>query len=333
MKHYHRVVPYQKVGDDLVIEDKDNVFSSFYNSIGVPVNTSKSKMLTPGGHFVEYVSRQLWNKRDISPISAKLVNKTRRQPFLIYMLLKHVSERMEVDRKAFLASLVQNLELKEAERIKLFYLIDVFDRFSNQREENFSYSLNPPSEEQFGRIVMEALLVCNNRLRLKDGNIAERLTEEDNDKYSNLFNIQLMQGLGDFSLAAEQKLDLTELKTFLFYKRLFTESREELSASLGIFPRMQPFWVRSTETGFREVNREVVNLAFDLLLVTDKKICEQKIIHNLHNSVRENTKINVLLFKSLNKIVNESSKEIKIPGTFNIPQVRFLLNSYGSEDF
>jgi len=238
---------------------------------------------------------------------------------------------MEVDRKVFLASLVQNLELKEAERNKLFYLIDVFDRFSTQGEENLPYSLNPPSEEQFGRIVMEALLVCNNRISHNDGNIAERLTEEDNDKYSNLLNIQLMQGLSDYSLAAEQKLDLTELKTFLFYKRLFTESREELSASLGIFPKMPPFWVQSTETGFREVNREVIDLAFDLLLVTDKKICEQKIIHDLHNSVRENTKINVLLFKSLNKIVNKSSGDLMIPETFNIPQVRFLLDSYRSE--
>lgn len=333
MKHYKRIVPYQKVGDDLVIEDKDNVFTSFYNSIGVPVNTSKSKMLTPGGHYVEYVSRQLWNRRDVSPISPKLVNKTRRQPFLTYMLLNHISERMEVDRKVFLASLVQNMELKEAEKNKLFYLIDVFNRFSNQGEEDHTYSLNPPSEEQFARIVLEALIVSNNRIRLKDGHVAERLSEEDNDKYSNLLNIQLAGDLGDFSLASQQRLDLTELKTFLFYKRMFTESHEVYSASLGeILPKMPPFWIQSTETGFREVNREVINFAFDLLLVTDKKICEQKIIHSLHNSVRENNKINILLFKSLNKIVKRSTEDLKIPATFNLPPVRLLFDSYGSRD-
>lgn len=88
---------YQSVGDDLVVTDPDSVFGKLFETIGVKINLAKCKGSTPNGVFAEFVSRSLWEGKEYSLLSPKLVSKTIKQAYLIPTMLGHVRERCDVN--------------------------------------------------------------------------------------------------------------------------------------------------------------------------------------------------------------------------------------------
>jgi hypothetical protein len=83
----------KKVGDDEVIQDPQLKFVDAYNSIGVPINMSKSKFKTSNGNFIEFVSRNSWNNLDYSVISPSLISKYLRNDFYLPVLYDHIRQR------------------------------------------------------------------------------------------------------------------------------------------------------------------------------------------------------------------------------------------------
>lgn len=82
-----------EVGDDMVIQDPDFLLKAEFESIGVPINVSKSKVSTTWGNFVEFVSRNSWNGLDYSVISPGLLLKFRQNDYYSLTLLNHLRER------------------------------------------------------------------------------------------------------------------------------------------------------------------------------------------------------------------------------------------------
>jgi hypothetical protein len=82
-----------EVGDDMVIQDPEMLVPKHFESIGVPINYSKSKFAVKGISHVEFVSRNLTDGEDTSIISPSLVSRTRKQHFLIPTLVSHLNER------------------------------------------------------------------------------------------------------------------------------------------------------------------------------------------------------------------------------------------------
>lgn len=90
---YGRVLPYVKVGDDLHACDPDGVLKDAYESIGVPINLNKSKIMTSLGQFCELVSRNAWDGLEYSAISSNLLRRCRNNPFYVVILCEHINER------------------------------------------------------------------------------------------------------------------------------------------------------------------------------------------------------------------------------------------------
>jgi len=84
---------FMKVGDDLVIEDPDHKMIDRYQSIGVPINLSKSKFSTKFGNFTEFVSRNSLNNIDYSIVSPVLISKFLRNDYYGPTLYNHIKER------------------------------------------------------------------------------------------------------------------------------------------------------------------------------------------------------------------------------------------------
>jgi hypothetical protein len=94
LDHYGEILEYQKVGDDLAVQDPDFIFEKMYSSIGVPVNVFKSKRETSRGHFLEFVSRNLWDGMDCSILSPNVLTKALKQPYVYPVLTSHLAERV-----------------------------------------------------------------------------------------------------------------------------------------------------------------------------------------------------------------------------------------------
>lgn len=131
-KVYGHIPPYMKVGDDLIVKDPKRALLEWYPKIGVPVNILKSKMKTPNGHFAEFVSRSSWDGLDYSRISARLMARARKQPYILLVLYKHIIERMSDVKPDLLNRIIESMNLRDQDIRKLKVLMDIFQTFTGE---------------------------------------------------------------------------------------------------------------------------------------------------------------------------------------------------------
>jgi len=307
-QHYKKVMPYCKVGDDLVVSDKDNILAKFYPSIGVPVNLTKSKELTPKGLFVEFVSRNLWDGLDISPISAKLVYKSYKQHFLLPTLLLHLKERIAGPVLPSLNDLLQCMKMSKDELNKLYKIVDVYQRLSGEELCFIPEDVPVLSDEQFLRIVGHILLDCGVKLSQRDNhNISEEVQEEN----ETMFNDQSVLELDDFSLATRSRLTLAKLKTYIFFRKIYLRACDLDEGRYEIHD-VPTLWRFPAEDSNLEISTEFKELVLDIIFETQEELNRLKIIKSLSLEKWRDSKIIIALFSFLNKYVKLSETNISI---------------------
>lgn len=131
---------YNKVGDDLWIVDPDGIIPLRYHQIGSVVNLSKSKVPTPNGAFMEYVSRVAWDGIDVSRISPKVINRASDWRYIPVLLsvasqagvkipadrLPSLSKRTKDGREygALLATLLSTIKLTRVNGLQSYVNMD-----------------------------------------------------------------------------------------------------------------------------------------------------------------------------------------------------------------
>jgi len=221
LQHYKKVLPYMKVGDDLVVSDPDRIFEKFYPTIGVPIQITKSKMNSPNGHFVEFVSRLLWNKRDISPISGNLVAKARKQPYLLPVLASHISERTTPGIPCNLEALLQWTNVKDHVKQDLYNIVQAVNWVLGK-----TIFVLPEhkglSDKDLVRLLLNMICTAPDSIATDERKIINTPVEFD-DLYK-LFTERSDEPEGAiWRPVIRSNLNLQELRKFLFYEKKWSE--------------------------------------------------------------------------------------------------------------
>jgi len=331
-KRYGKVLGYMKVGDDLVASDPDNHLIEAYKTIGVPINLHKSKILTKAGHFSEFVSRNSWDGIDISIVSAKLLSKTKKQPFLIPCLLKHLEERGLTDNGT-LSRIIESIGQKDSEKVKLRTLIGLYERLSGKPLIGTSLTevLFETSREKFLVLEFVHLLLERFKTLEEDMKLNFNILESYDEKY---LKQQFYKG-DIISFYKDEDFPLRFIQLYQFLGSL----KNKVDQTLYNFMGCGAFEL--DDSGLSKEEWAICHLLLEQILLLDSWIDDLKITNRLALFSEDNPTIFVVLFKELNKIVNKVSSEgykpkripNLLPGLFfMVPQINQKLGLFRDPD-
>jgi hypothetical protein len=196
---------FMKVGDDTVVHDPLFLLKDVYESIGVPINTSKCKFTTCHGTFTEFVSRNSWNNLDYSIISPNLVAKFLRNDFYLSTLFHHVKQRSTnspsisqiLDMKRDLISSRKNFSLEKFEDRKknLMKIISLFQK---------AFQVDLLDTTEIANISQDELLLIMRNIVL--ATLAEYVIQTENllkDEKGNLSNAKVETLVGELKAVPE----------------------------------------------------------------------------------------------------------------------------------
>jgi len=310
-KHYGKVTNYQKVGDDLVVEDKNNVLMQFYPTIGVQVNSAKSKFLTSKGHFMEFVSRNVWDGNDISPYSANLIYKSIKQPYLLPTLLRHINER--TISQITLDLLIESINLPSKEKVKLYQLIQLYTTLTGDKE----FCVIPSGVELLTnlQILKIYIAIINDSL----SNALEKVQKEryKNDDQTMLLTLSMQKLVSElnndqWALFIDEGMDLERIKLFQFFKgvllqtpyfSMVTEENVEETVS------SEPFLNASGEP-----NDQLNKLVFDSFISYNEILMTHKMVGKINSS--SSSRYIIDMFVALNKFWKLRDDDVVIKSHF-----------------
>jgi hypothetical protein len=342
-----------KVGDDLVAEDPECKLQSWYESIGVPINLSKSKFLTHYGSFQEFVSRNLWNNHDYSSISPGLAAKFFRNSFYSLTFYHHVAERMDqhpsihellMNKKAVLESGAnfdpESWKVRHERLIKVINLLMI------------GCKLDPNILEPEHIIPIqgeEALLISQRMILLTIGLVTHYTTVLNSDDtfvaQENLTNmlvgelsefrstkpIQLTLSKGEELYEGIIKNELTFMEAVLLQRsRTFvskiSDSISKGSQNLSCEPRFEP--VRKCSiTGVLTLNPQFVDYITTIWSTLLECVTNHKVVGTNPFANRNPGRNDLELFKFMNNCLVESDNIILDLeyGTYNVPGTKDLV--------
>lgn len=179
---------FMKVGDDLILQDQDMKFKSWYEKIGVPINLSKSKFKTDFGNFNEYVSRNSWNGIDYSIISPGLVSKFLRNDYYCVVLYEHMKERQHpsstfteiLEMKKGLDTSKANFDLEKysTRQRKLLKIVNFLDIISENPILGSTFSWDA-SKEEILLLLENLILAFLGEMCLATDNLEQDLNPEN----------------------------------------------------------------------------------------------------------------------------------------------------------
>jgi hypothetical protein len=317
-KFYNRVVPYNKVGDDLVISDIDNVYMREYPKIGVEINLNKTKISTPNGNFIEYVSRTGWDQNDVSQISPNLVSRIHRQPLLFPVLLEHIKERNPKFSPTDSYDLISKTNMRKEEIHRITRVCILYQRLTG------SEIIKIPDGNNELTVTNITVINCLYRLIDKMNQSIAKYAKQLNETSSTL-NRELGEtlvnkfGISDsnlFRFATETKLQLSEIQLMLLTEaELKVRWEEQEHLAFGISPTAPDL-----DMGIRlEIyNHEFSNMIIDSIILADSKRLSIKLIDEYNPKSSKNTRALAQFFKTLNTILKNElesplSDDLKFP--------------------
>lgn len=347
LKEYNEVLFYKKVGDDLIVTDPRRVFSDQYSKIGVPINSSKSKVSTKHGHFVEFVSRNALNGVDYSTLSAKLLTKTAKQPYLLVTLIRHLRERLP---ESFIPTLGQVLEQMsagktnrpsyEAHRARINLLISLYQEFSG---DNIVVIDENPNFNNYHKFVMAIIL------KIAEYHSSKQFVPEDpeNERAGDLIT-GFTNGEFDceWTYYLESNMNLHDVKLFSYALQLnrkieaiaYSKAADggihniNFSGKLGPTKYVQ---LPKGDNGF-PYRQKLLSLLMNVLMETKCNALGIKILKSLDTVHPKNARPIVELFRDLNKLVEVAETRedwsLSLRDTLILREVgllrfyRFLLN-------
>jgi hypothetical protein len=311
-RHYGKILEYQKVGDDLVAQDPNNIFVEMYNSIGVPINVSKSKKLTPRGHFLEFVSRNLWDGMDYSILSPRVLTKALKQPYVYPVLVSHLAERIRLDAIPSLEEIFKitppgaNPTKSEEHKCSIKKLLGIYASLTGVdliKIENPEVYRN--TRKLLLAIIQEILKLHNeyaNKAYSQDSvaKCEDWVSEFVNNEYSDRWEYFV-----------DKSLSLNEIELFNFSLQVFTEMQdiEMVALSEGRIysvpeePHPNQYTLPGSSPPYRLA---VTMLLLQCLMVVKCKVENIQIIHSLDSLHPKNSEPTVHLLKSLNTCVKRS---------------------------
>lgn len=321
-QHYGKVLPYMKVGDDLVVSDPDRIFEKFYPTIGVPIQITKSKMNSPNGHFVEFVSRLLWDKRDISPISGNLLAKARKQPYLLPVLAAHLGERTTPGGPPNLESLVQCIKISDQARQDLYNIVQAVNWLMDK-----TIFVLPPIAGLSDKDMMLLLFRMITTLpdSIAEVQIAETKVPVDTVKLYEIFNQRLDEPSGATWLPLIQhNLSLQEIRQLLFYEKKWNKLAKWFSDDSLVNLDLVKNPTESIES-FEEgvvTNQRVLELAKWLALDLFQHSLNVKnnltIVESLSSGNSPDCPTIVELYSKINRFLKQKGEPGEIPANMNV---------------
>lgn len=312
LRYYKKILDYQKVGDDLVVHDPDKIFQEMYESIGVPVNVSKSKMLTPRGHFLEFVSRNLWDGKDCSILSPRVLTKALKQPYVYPVLVSHLAERIHLDAIPSLEVIFSktppgaNLIKFEEHKCSVKKLIGIYAGLTGHD----LIKIENPEVYKNTRKLLLAIIQEILNLHKEYANKAYSLESvaKCEDMVSEFINNEYEDRWKYF---VDKSLSLYEIELFNFSLLVFKQLQDIEMAGLSegqIFSVPKEFHPNQyTRSGISPTYRlAVTNLLLQCLMVVKCKVENIQIIDSLDSLHSKNAEPVVQLLKSLNHCVKVS---------------------------
>jgi hypothetical protein len=334
LSNYGKILPYMKVGDDLVVTDPKNIFRKMYNSIGVPINKSKTKGVAPNGHFLEFVSRNSWNGYDYSAISPNLVAKTLKQPFYIPTLVGHLEERLPNGRVPTLESILtvsqefaSSKEQYEEHKASTIELMKVYKELSGNHLIEIEDTATTGNLDKLRLSIIQKIVeitkkkfslnTCSDEINLAEEHYSEFINDEYADKWL-YFNDK------DFSLK--------EIELFNYFQQFHKTSLqiEEAAMQDGRIYDLSSYAVTSgSASDSHDTSPEKHHDQLLLACLTEAKCKLEgvKIIYDLGSTSPKNSRPMTELLKSLKHCLKESKNE-----AFNSeisPKDKFLLSTLG----
>jgi len=287
-KHYHTLPFYRKVGDDLVIEDKDNILYDHYPKIGVPINESKSKRTTYFGRYVEYVSRNSWNELDSSVIPANLLAKARRSPLLLCPLLTAINQRINSSKQTmYIDTIIDNVKCSQNIRDGILRTSSLYDYLLNENIlSNGSLLESYPDnteKEIFLHIISEISDLFDKVLEKWRPAMRELLIE---DHLRNQYDVS------DWKMFIDRELIPSDLQSYCFLKFL-SEQRDE---NMEVGERVAPYAsnILLQELLVKEENKYSIPMNFRLrvskfLFLLSNKLALNKVVGDLRSNIHESS--------------------------------------------
>jgi hypothetical protein len=327
--------PYvMNVGDDLILEDPDMLFVKRYESIGVPINLTKSKVHTDLGSFTEFVSRNAWNGHDYSSISPGLLSKFLRNDHYGPTLYHHIKER-DVNHPTFKElytmkkGIVQNslnFELVEHRFNNVFKLTTLLDLVENTRlieypdkewedlsTEKILLFLENLILSTLGDLVNQATLLMGNR----DSKIARAKAELLLTRYS-----LVSDDLSIMGFIESNSMSLVEAASAVQTLSVVQTARDNADKGIKtIVP--ERFVFRDVHTGIVEIDSQ----ALDFILKTQdsllRTVLGYKTLTRLSRFDKANTKSTLALYRYLTYVFKQDTQVLSLDtGAYRIPYKR-----------
>lgn len=330
LDHYKKILDYQKVGDDLAVQDPDNIFEKMYASIGVPINVSKSKRSTPRGHFLEFVSRNLWDGLDCSILSPNVLTKALKQPYIYPVLTSHLAERIPEYaipslEEVFLHTKPGRDVIKfEEHKRSVKELISIYAALSGDRLIKVENPEKFEGTRELLLAIIQEILRLHKRSQVVDPTdsislFEDRVSEFINNEYDDKWRYFL-----------DADLSLKEIEQFNFSLRVFTMMKEisEASYTEGNILRnpREPHPMRYTISDVRPTYRlSVTRLLLECLMVVKCKLENIRIINSFDSLNPKNPDPKIHLLKSLSKALFNSRSE-KFDEELNLKD-KFMLST------
>jgi hypothetical protein len=315
-----------EVGDDMVIQDPDFKMKSEFESIGVPINVTKSKVATQWGSFVEFVSRNLWNGRDYSIISPSLLLKFRQQDYYSITLLNHLKER------GLQYSLSDLLDLK-SEHLKL----EGLTKRANKHKSSKDNIILMASLLQYGKVATNLVDRPSTSLSsLTHDKIKHSLTQmlllplvklykHNKEKYTRDHRLAVEKlyvlthqyresGLTIWAFAQTENLPLESVKSLIAVSHINERINSRLSVgyqryTLGqnVVPNLTVPWVLSPIQKEQVcINPRFIEYCFNLMIVVNEIVLDTKLISRLSLLDKANTNALLELMADLNRTLTTS---------------------------
>jgi hypothetical protein len=313
LDHYGEILEYQKVGDDLAVQDPDFIFEKMYSSIGVPVNVFKSKRETSRGHFLEFVSRNLWDGMDCSILSPNVLTKALKQPYVYPVLTSHLAERVPEYAIPSLEEVFKytkpgrNLSKFEEHKRSVKELITIYASLSGED----LIKIDNPEEFKGTRKLLLAIIQEILKLhRSSQSELGEDISKVED--HISLFINNEYEDKWKYFLDAD--LSLKEIEQFNYSLSVFNLMREIHDASTyeGHIHRgptdVHP--IRYTLPNVKPTFKlSVTRLLLECLMVARCKAENIKIISSFDSLSPQNSDPKVFLLKSLSKALGNSMKD------------------------
>jgi hypothetical protein len=338
-KEYPHVNPFfREVGDDMVIQDPAKKMRGYFESIGVPINLSKTKSFTNRGSFVEFVSRNSWDGNDVSIVSPSLTVKFRQNNYYVLTLKAHLAERginlsisdlLDLKRRAYLhEGKVQKAAKLLEEKDKILRLASIVniaypDLGILTQEESDGI---PAFTDQELRTILLALVLAP-AIKLVEFETTP-VSRDDRIKAEQLFILktQLDNTELDFwQFANENKLGVASIRQLNVFSQLTSKKAQlaetghqaivdgfELPQLLSQSPCLQ--------TGEVGINSEAVKFLLELNASANSVILDTKFVTKVSLLDKANTSALLGLFSDLGSAlgcqITKSGKNIQLkPGS------------------